>query len=66
MRKFLESPGLDELIDDALSAKPASEPPSGFAQRVRIRVEIQAALNRQRRRLFTGALAAAGSAAAAG
>lgn len=57
---------LDELIEDALSDKPAKEPPGGFAQRVRIRVEIQAALDKQRRRLFTGALAAVGSVAAAG
>ena len=59
---------LDELIDDALStsAKPTQEPPSGFAQRVRIRVEIQTALDKQRRRLFTGAVAAVSTVAAAG
>ncbi|MFO7774401.1 MAG: hypothetical protein R6W89_01250 [Candidatus Hydrogenedentota bacterium] len=57
---------LDQLIDDALSAKPAQAPPGGFAQRVRIRVEIQAALDQQRRRLVTRALAAVGSVAGAG
>ena len=57
---------LDKLIDDALSAKPTQEPPGGLAQRVHIRIEIQAALDKQRRRLFAGALAAVSTVAAAG
>ncbi len=58
--------GLDELIDDALRATPVQDPPGGFTRRVRIRVEIQAALDKQRRRLVTGVLAVAAGLAGAG